>query len=67
MATPKKTTTVTLDMQVGDATFLKIAKLAHTRDCTFNEMVNKLLVDAVERQTTVPVNAPVFVSHPPVR
>jgi hypothetical protein len=59
MATPKKTTTVTLDMQVGDATFLKIAKLAHSHDCTFNEMVNKLLVDAVERQTVVPVNAPV--------
>jgi hypothetical protein len=48
MATPKKTTSISLDMQVGDATFLKIAKLAHANDCTFNQMVNDLLVDAVE-------------------
>jgi hypothetical protein len=48
MATPKKTTTISLDMQVGDATFLKIAKLAHANDCTFNQMVNDLLVDAIE-------------------
>lgn len=66
MATPKKTS-VSLDMQVGDSTFLKIAKLAHARNCTFNEMVNKLLVDAIDQQTAVPVTAPVFVPHPPVR
>jgi hypothetical protein len=52
MATPKKTTTISLDMQVGDATFLKIAKLAHANDCTFNQMVNDLLVDAVETRFT---------------
>ena len=52
MATPKKTTSISLDMQVGDATFLKIAKLAHANDCTFNQMVNDLLVDAVETRFT---------------
>ena len=52
MATPKKTTTISLDMQVGDSTFLKIAKLAHANDCTFNQMVNDLLVDAVETRFT---------------
>lgn len=52
MATPKKTTTISLDMQVGDATFLKIAKLAHANDCTFNQMVNDLLIDAVEKHFT---------------
>ena len=67
MATPKKTTTISLDMQVGDATFLKIAKLAHANDCTFNQMVNDLLVDAVENrfaQSSTPT--PVSVS-PTVR
>jgi len=60
MATPKKTTTISLDMQVGDATFLKIAKLAHANDCTFNQMVNDLLVDAVETrfaQSSTPLPA----------
>lgn len=52
MATPKKTTTISLDMQVGDSTFLKIAKLAHANDCTFNQMVNDLLVDAIENRFT---------------
>ena len=52
MATPKKTTTISLDMQVGDSTFLKIAKLAHANDCTFNQMVNDLLIDAVEKHFT---------------
>lgn len=53
MTTPKKTT-IALEMQVGDATFLKIAKLAHANDCTFNQMVNDLLVDAVNKYTTQP-------------
>jgi len=58
MTTPKKTT-ISLEMQVGDATFLKIAKLAHANNCTFNEMVNDLLVDAVNRQTTA-APTPIF-------
>lgn len=66
MTTPKKTT-IALEMQVGDATFLKIAKLAHANNCTFNEMVNDLLVDAVNRQTTAaPAPTPVF-GQPVVR
>lgn len=64
MATPKKTTTISLDMQVGDATFLKIAKLAHANDCTFNQMVNDLLVDAVETRFTQS-SAPTPVSASP--
>lgn len=64
MATPKKTTTISLDMQVGDSTFLKIAKLAHANDCTFNQMVNDLLVDAVETRFTQS-SAPTPVSASP--
>ncbi len=64
MATPKKTTTISLDMQVGDATFLKIAKLAHANDCTFNQMVNDLLVDAVETRF-IQSSAPTPVSASP--
>ena len=64
MATPKKTTSISLDMQVGDSTFLKIAKLAHANDCTFNQMVNDLLVDAVENRFTQS-SAPTPVSASP--
>lgn len=47
MATPKKTTPVTLDMQIGDAVFMKIAKMAHANNMTFNEQVNKIVQDAI--------------------
>lgn len=47
MATPKKTTTISLDMQVGDTTFLKIAKMAHSNNMTFNEQINKIVQDAI--------------------
>lgn len=47
MATPKKTTPVTLDMQIGDAVFMKIAKMAHTNNLTFNEQINKIVQDAI--------------------
>lgn len=71
MATPKKTTSISLDMQVGDATFLKIAKLAHANDCTFNQMVNDLLVDAVEKHFTQPApsapSEPIVYPRPSVR
>lgn len=68
MATPKKTTTISLDMQVGDSTFLKIAKLAHANDCTFNQMVNDLLIDAVEKHFTQPApSEPIVYPRPSVR
>lgn len=47
MATPKKTTAITLEMAVGDAVFLKIAKMAHANNLTFNEQINKIVEDAV--------------------
>lgn len=47
MATPKKTTAITLEMSVGDAAFLKIAKMAHANNLTFNEQINKIVQDAV--------------------
>lgn len=49
MASAKKpkTTQITLDMAIGDALFLKIAKLAHTSNLTFNEQINKIISDAV--------------------
>lgn len=47
MATPKKTTAITLEMAVGDATFLKIAKMAHANNLTFNEQINKIVQDAI--------------------
>jgi hypothetical protein len=47
MATPKKTTTISLEMSVGDAVFLKIAKMAHANNMTFNEQINKIVQDAV--------------------
>jgi len=49
VATPKKTTQITLDMNLNDSTFLKIAKVAHTNNCTFNEAVNRILADAIAR------------------
>lgn len=49
MATPKKTTQITLEMNLNDPTFLKIAKVAHSRNCTFNEAVNRILQEALAR------------------
>lgn len=47
MATPKKTTSITLEMAVGDAIFLKIAKMAHQNNLTFNEQINQIVQEAV--------------------
>jgi len=47
MATPKKSTPVTLDMQIGDAVFMKIAKMAHSNNMTFNEQINRIVQDAI--------------------
>lgn len=60
MATPKKTTAITLEMSVGDAAFLKIAKMAHANNLTFNEQINKIVQDAVHAldKPTVAVPAP---------
>jgi hypothetical protein len=47
MSTPKKTTSITLDMNIGDAAFLKIAKAAHANNRTFNDQINRIVADAV--------------------
>ena len=47
MSTPKKTTQITLDMNIGDAAFLKIAKAAHANNLTFNEQINRIVQEAV--------------------
>jgi len=62
MATPKKTTAITLEMAVGDAVFLKIAKMAHANNLTFNEQINKIVEDAVGSidRPAVAVPAPPF-------
>ena len=63
MATPKKTTSITLEMAVGDSTFLKIAKMAHANNMTFNEQINKIVVDAIaamDRPVAVPAAAQPF-------
>jgi hypothetical protein len=57
MATPKKTTSISLEMAVGDAVFLKIAKMAHANNLTFNEQINRIVQDAVaalDRPVAVP-------------
>jgi hypothetical protein len=52
MTTPKKTT-ISLDMQIGDAAFLRIAKMAHANNLTFNQQINEILADAM-RQIDAP-------------
>jgi hypothetical protein len=47
MSTPKKTTQITLDMNIGDAQFLRIAKMAHANNMTFNEQINQIVQSAV--------------------
>jgi hypothetical protein len=57
MATPKKTTSISLEMAVGDAVFLKIAKMAHANNLTFNEQINRIVQEAVaglDRPVAVP-------------
>jgi hypothetical protein len=56
MTTPKKTT-ISLDMQIGDAAFLRIAKMAHANNLTFNQQINEILADAM-RQIDAPKPAP---------
>jgi hypothetical protein len=44
-------------MAVGDAVFLKIAKMAHANNLTFNEQINRIVQDAVaalDRPVAVP-------------
>ncbi len=58
MSTPKKTTAISLEMAVGDATFLKIAKMAHGNNLTFNEQINKIVQDAIAAMDKPSASAP---------
>jgi len=63
MTTPKKTT-ISLDMQIGDAAFLRIAKMAHANNLTFNQQVNEILADAMRQiDAPKPVQSSPVVSH----
>ena len=42
-------TRVTLTVDLSDAELLQIMKLAHDRDITFNQMVEEILQDAIDR------------------
>lgn len=35
-------------IELSDAEFLKLAKMAHEHDVTFNELVNRILRDHIE-------------------
>jgi len=64
MSTPKKMITIDLQMQIDNAAFLRIAKTAHSKNETFNQTVNRLLMEAVDRETqTVPAPATSFLRH----
>jgi hypothetical protein len=63
MTTPKKTT-ISLDMQIGDAAFLRIAKMAHANNLTFNQQVNEILADAMRQiDASKPAQPSPVVSH----
>jgi len=37
----------TIELDLTDSEFLELAKLAHSQDVTFNQLVNNILSDAV--------------------
>lgn len=41
---------VEMEIELDDAVFLRLAKMAHERDITFNEMVNIVLKEEMERE-----------------
>jgi len=41
-------TSITLDIAIGDQTFLKIAKIAHEKNQTFNQTINGLIMSSIE-------------------
>jgi len=40
----------TVDIDMSDETFLKIAKMAHEDDITFNQMIVKMLRSQIEKE-----------------
>jgi hypothetical protein len=40
----------TIEVDLSDEDFLHIAKLAHERDITFNQMVEAILWEAIEKR-----------------
>ena len=39
-----------IEIDIGDVEFLILAKAAHKQDITFNQLINKLLRDYIEKQ-----------------
>ena len=40
-----------VEIELSDKEFLHLAKLAHEQDITFNQMVNKILFEYMEKET----------------
>ena len=45
----KKEKMVDVEIDLDDATFLALAKMAHDQDITFNQLANKILVEELDR------------------
>ena len=57
MSTPKKPMQITLTLNISDTVFLKIAKLAHDTNTTFNQQINRIVQEGISRvgETASPV------------
>ena len=49
MSTPKKPMQITLTLNISDTVFLKIAKLAHDTNTTFNQQINRIVQEGISR------------------
>jgi hypothetical protein len=64
MSTPKKPMQITLTLNISDTVFLKIAKLAHDTNTTFNQQINRIVQEGISRvgETTPTPTVPTTVS-----
>ena len=51
----KKDTREQIEIELTDQEFLHVAKLAHERDITFNDMVAVILQEAIDREKAAEV------------
>ena len=64
MSTPKKPMQITLTLNNSDTVFLKIAKLAHDTNTTFNQQINRIVQEGISRVgETAPAASPVPTQH----
>jgi hypothetical protein len=45
----KKEKMIDVEVDLDDATFLALAKMAHEQDVTFNQLANKILIEEMDR------------------